>query len=287
MSNQSYFMTLGQQPVLKVPGISYLSCRGPDENYVLVAQCENDELGYQLSGLEARWRKVIKELGYVDDSCFGPDDYSCRRNCDTLCFLPHTTRLLTNTGLVTYALPYKCFKIDNMVRARDLVKYYYVSPFTAYRLAVSLLTLVDWYIRMSISDNLLINNLLVDLTTSYMIPIDWSKTQILEYPPSQLRVKYYCQFAHIMLRLVGARRTKNGWEFPPEYQDKRYREFLDILREVYSQIYDPPTGQLVEAINYEEQLREQQENLIKRLIGSLRYSKEDAGKPSYEVLSKK
>ena len=289
MSDAAYVNVLSR-PILQRKGVTYLSCRAPDGTFVLLAHCQDDSLEQVIQRIRQKEVSFLEEIGVSAAHC-SVKLCDKQRVCSRMSFLPRIFR--EGKLSYTYRLKYSCFEFSRMVRMKDLADKYYVSPLTTYRIAASMLTLIDWLIRMNVSMRLSISNLLIDLKSAFVIPIDWSIAKTPSFLPMRAIILYYRNFARIIMRLTGVKmvervtndKTKIGWELPTEFADSSFYDFFFLLQELLDQRYDLPDN-LDRAIDYVAEIREKQQNLLKRIMETMQYDQVETKEPLYKLLSK-
>lgn len=281
----AFYQTILDRPLLQTAGVSYLSCRGPDGRPVLLAQCRDDALERSFESLRQREQEIRTASNLASTSCDFAKSCSGLRNCRSMSFLPKLCRE-ENMPNHTYALEYECFNFAKMVKVYDLANWYFISQLTAYRLAASLLTLINWLLRMRILVHLSITNLLVDLDSSFCVPIDWSIAKVREFLPTPLTIYYYRQFARIILRLTGAKITDGHWALPAGSELEANQAFFKLLQKTARQTYELPED-VIPAMDYVTKLRNQQKNLLRKIYETLSDEELKQGQPRYSLYPRK
>jgi len=215
--------------------------------------------------------------------CSADQCHGCR-SCILVDFLP---KVIVDDYEKSKALVlnYNCVDFGKTVLMKKLAKHYCISVVTAYRLFISFTTLIDWLIRLRLLVDISIDNLIVDLTSSFITLIDWSKAKVANDILTTDIVKYYQQIAQIVVDLSGASYDESGWHSAIPAEDKNLMRIFELLQQIINFEFELPL-EAADAISYIAHLQEQREYLIPRLMNILIDADIAPGQPLYEIASK-
>lgn len=285
LSSGSYYTSIFDDAIKRSGDLSYYACRAPNREGVLLALSRKTNLNKVLQKLELRRQEFMAAMNLADDKkcCFS--DCRGHRACIWVNFLP---QIVVDDFEKTHALVlhYQCVDFAKTVLMRHLAKHYYITTITAYRIFISLITLVDWLIRLKLVVKLSVDNLVVDLNSTFVTLIDWSEVEIRENLCIKEITAYYQQVAAIVMELSGARCEGATWHLGIPVEDRSLLHLFDLLQEIRDFQLDLPL-EARDAIDYVASLCEQREYLIPRVMDYLIDADLDPGQPPYKLASRK
>ncbi len=278
--------------VREMSRIKYTTRETLDGKCFLSACCQDDKFEDALKELCAREEQLLKDLGCARASQTCQLSKAChhQRECLQISFLPEVVGYGNSSG-TEVVLGFKCFDTGKLVVVSQLIESYYLSALTAYRVAMSLVVLVNRLIALNVEVELSIDNLLIDLDSSYCTLIDWSVIRFCDCLNPLQRVTYYHCLARIMLRLVdgvpaevelvdGTRRKCHIARAEPN--DVAMRRLLSWVDEVLAIEYHLP-ARLGEATDYVTRIQAQLEELPQQLWGAAHSISTSELAPPYEL----
>lgn len=196
------FCKIQEEPIYgSDSGVSYYPCRAPDNKSYLMVELDGVDFFATMSDLCNAEKAGLKMNEYPTRSDCRPETCHCKRECSKLTFLP---------ALICQSKPdkhwcvigFKCYDVSKLIQVSKLVEIYYLETLTAYRVAMSLSVLVNYLVTFGIEVDFSIENLLIDLESSYCTLLDWSKAQFNASLKASRAVDYYHSMARIMIKLV-------------------------------------------------------------------------------------
>ncbi len=283
--SQTYEQILSH-PIFQTSKVAYFSCRAPNVDCFMLARAKDDQLEQKIAQLHQREQEMLDELGFGQRDCNLSAECVGKRDCPWMSFLPDLERI-EDASDYSYRLSYKCVNFGAMVKVGDLMTDYYIDCLSAYRLTASLLTLINWLIRMKVTISLSPRNLLVDLNSSFFQPISWSRAKTTAYLSMSVVIGYYRQMARMIMRLTGVQKAEEGgWILPNNADAHDFSILFVILDELSAQRYELPE-KLDQANDYATKIHNLQQRILERLNQSLRYVEVRPNSPLYVVRRKK
>lgn len=288
------FSKIQEEPICQTGNISYYSCRAPDGESLLLAECRNDEFCSTITALHERELTYVRSVAFsgaaLQISC-GRASHCFKRECDVITFLPH----IVCKESFNYVFKYRCFSVSKLVQARELIEQYYLSEATAYRVAMSLAILVDRLVKLEIEADFSISNLLIDLESSYCTLLDWSTARHNADFRLPSVLAYYQDLAKIVIQLVDGVKINPKYEIDDKVRHHAARaephnadllSLLTLMSEILALRYELPDS-LNEAIDYAIVLEGSLESVLSSIYAKAETLVLSKSTPLYELRRKK
>lgn len=264
----------------------YYSCRAPNGECILVAESRKVDFEAKIELLQKRQADVMESANLIAKKKCHPETCTHWRDCLRINFLPQVDEDASFETDGLCALKFCCFVFGNLISAAELAKDFFITVPTAYRLTISLLTLVDRLVRLNVYAEITVENLLIDTVSSAVTLIDWSNSKMFDILPVQEKTELYRHAAMVVLELTGAKQDEEGkWSCLAGFEDDHMHSLFDMLHETAAIQLKVP-DKLSEAIDYISELYGKQNLLIRDIVDSLHYIKFSPGRALFEVVEK-
>lgn len=285
LSSGGYYTSIFDDAIRRQGDLGYYACRSPDQECVVIALSRKINISLALEQIEQRRREFMAEMKLPCDAKCCYQDCQGHRGCIRVNFLP---QVVIDDFKKSHALVlrYRCVDFGQTVLMDQLAKHYYIAVPTAYRVFVSLITLVDWLIRLRLVVPLSTDNLIIDLSSAFVTMLDWSKVKIQQDLSLDAIVAYYQDVARIVKQLAGAQPDGFNWRTPIPAEDRVLLRLFDLLQKIIDFDLSLPddTCTVMDCII---SLQEQRDYLIPRVMNFLIDADLEPGQPPYQLASRK
>lgn len=278
-----YPFTIVRQ-LLKTDEATYYSCRAPNGGCVLVVESGQFDFATRITSLQERFQEVMESIGFAAQRECGRKTCNRKRDCFDFSFLPEISQNVEFREKDLYMLKYNCFEFGKLVSVSDLAKSFHITIPSAYRLSISLLTLVEHMVRLNTYIEISVDNLLIDPESAMVTLIDWAGAELFTVMPIQKITNLYTQVTKLILKLTGAWYDEtNEWHCPTGLDIRYTCAFLNELK-MFSETKVEMPERLNEAIDYMRELRKKQAELTQTIVKMAINCDLEAKYPAFEVV---